>query len=138
MIMMCVANSDASGEEISSSSATKTLGQFIDDPHCSQESCQELRERVESLEEAVRAIVSALSDEKNRHFTKVSKKIGKNRAVRSVLSPSSSFDDNSLEEEENLPASETPPASSQQKSRTGQSSYTYIFLSLFDFGLFKY
>ena len=60
-----------------------------EEPYCSLESCQELRERVESLEVTVRAIVSALSDEENRHFESVSQKIRKNRAARSVILPSS-------------------------------------------------
>jgi len=88
----------------------------IEESYCSFESCKALRERVESLEGAVRAIVSALSDEKNRHFISVSQKIGKNRALRSVLSPSSTSED--LREEENQPTSETPPTSPLPKSRT--------------------
>lgn len=86
-----------------------------EEPYCSLESCQELRKRVESLEGAVRAIVSALSDEKNRHFISVSQKIGENRAVRSVLSPSSTSDD--VLGEENQTTSETPPTSPLPKSR---------------------
>lgn len=56
------------------------------DDFCSQESCQELRGRVETLEEAVRIIVSSLLEQKNPHFANtISRKIGKNPAVRSVL-----------------------------------------------------
>jgi len=56
------------------------------DDFCSQESCQELRGRVETLEEAVRIIVSSLLEQKNSHFTNtLSRKIGKNPVVRSVL-----------------------------------------------------
>lgn len=56
------------------------------DDFCSQESCQELRWRVETLEEAVRIIVSSLLEQKNPHFANtISRKIGKNPAVRSVL-----------------------------------------------------
>ncbi len=43
----------------------------INSHYCGQETCQELRERVESLEETVRSIISALSDEKNTNFTKI-------------------------------------------------------------------
>ena len=49
---------------------------------CGQETCHELRERVESLEEAVRSIISVLSDEKTPHFTMVGQKIGRSRAER--------------------------------------------------------
>ena len=55
-----------------------------EEPYCSLEACKELRERVEALEGTVRAIVSALSDEKNQNLVSVNQKIGKNRAIRSV------------------------------------------------------
>ncbi len=65
------------------------MGLVNGEDYCSLEACKELRERVESLEETVRAIVSALSDKKNHNFVSVSQKTGKNRAIRSVLFPSS-------------------------------------------------
>lgn len=56
------------------------------DSFCSQESCQDLRGRVETLEMAVRVIVSSLLEQENSHFTNtISRKIGKNPALRSVL-----------------------------------------------------
>ena len=77
--------------------------------YCSQESCQELRERVESLEEVVRAMVSTLSDEKNiSHLTMVSQKIiGKNWAVRSAIS--SFFDSADVREGEESQQTAIPP-----------------------------
>ena len=75
--------------------------------YCSQESCQELRERVESLEAAIRAIVSTLSDKSLQPFTAVSQKLGKNRAVQSVLSAPISTSEDVQEEAENSPM-ETP------------------------------
>jgi len=50
---------------------------------CGQETCQELRERVESLEETVRSIISAFSDEKDPNFTKIGQKFRRSRAVQS-------------------------------------------------------
>lgn len=94
--------------------------------YCSKESCQELRERVESLEEAFRervasleeafrTMVSALSAEKNQHFTAVnSQMMGKYRASRSVpSSPLAPSDD--LKEDENQPTEASD--SSHSKSR---------------------
>ena len=89
MIISCSASSTT--EDTLSSSTTTLLES--EDLYCSQESCQELRERVESLEEAFRAFVSALSntnDEANRHFATVSRKMSRNRAVQSLLSASAS------------------------------------------------
>ena len=80
-LVMCVSSSISSAPESAAINSKSN--------NCSQDSCQELRERVESLEEAVRAIVSALSDEKNSHFkiSPVGRKILKSRAVRSINSP---------------------------------------------------
>ncbi len=81
-LILCVSSS------ISSAPESAAINSEFD--NCNHDSCQELRERVESLEEVVRAIVSALSDEKNNHFTSpVGQKIFKSRVVRSVLSTSS-------------------------------------------------
>jgi len=56
------------------------------DDFCSQELCQELRSRVDTMEEAVRIIVSTLLEQKNPHITNtLTRKIGKNSALRSVL-----------------------------------------------------
>jgi len=56
---------------------------------CSKESCEELRERVDTLEEAVRIIVSSLLDEeKNSYLTDIiHRKMNKNPALKSVLIP---------------------------------------------------
>jgi len=90
----------------------------------SKESCQELRERVESLEEAVRAIVSTLSDESLQHFTAVIEKSSKNRGVQSVLSaPISTSED--VQEEENSPT-ETPYSSRPAKPSISK------FITIFD------
>jgi len=90
--------------------------------YCSKESCKELRERVESLEEAFRervasleeaflTMVSTLSDEKNQHFTAVNNQwMGKYRTSRSIPSPSLAPSDN-LQEDENQQPTETSDSS---------------------------
>ncbi len=97
-----------------------------DDLYCSKASCEELRERVESLEEAFRervasleeafrTMVSTLSDEKNHHFTAVkSQMMGKYRASRSLPSPSLAPSDN-LQKEDRQPTETLD--SSQPKTR---------------------
>ncbi len=82
LLLMCVSSS------ISSTPDTSSEATHSESNSCNHDSCRELRERVESLEEVVRAIVSALSDEKNSHFTPmVGQKMLKSRAVRSINSP---------------------------------------------------
>lgn len=57
-----------------------------DDPICSKESCQELCERVETLEDAVRVIFSSLLEAGDPFFTHLlSQKADKNPALRSIL-----------------------------------------------------
>ena len=120
MIISCSASSTTE-DTLSSSTTTQPESE---DLYCSQESCQELRERVESLEEAFRAFVSALSnDEANRHFSTVSRKMSKNRAVQSILSASAST--NIIQEDETV-STETP---SQSKPRN------YILVLNFYLGL---
>lgn len=116
LLLVCMGFCDDSSSKSANEEVSKMGLATDEEQYCSLESCKVLRERVESLEGAIRAIVSALSDEKNRHFISVSQKIGKNRAVRSVLLPSSTSD--ALLEEENQPTSETPQASPLPKSRT--------------------
>jgi len=88
-----------SNEDISS---TITVGVDNEEIYCTKESCQELRERVESLEEAFRAIVSALSEERNQHLkTFGGQMMGKYRASRSLKSSTLSASDN-LQEDDNL------------------------------------
>lgn len=84
LLLMCVSSSISSRPTPDTSSEAT----HSESNSCNHDSCRELRERVESLEEVVRAIVSALSDEKNSHFTPmVGQKILKSRAVRSINSP---------------------------------------------------
>jgi len=55
--------------------------------YCSKESCQELRERVESLEKTVRTIVAALSsnDDKNPNLNFLRKPFEKHQDVASLI-----------------------------------------------------
>ena len=111
-----------SNEDISST----TFGVDNEEVYCSKESCQELRERVESLEEAFRervssleeafrAIVSRLSEERNQHLkTFGSQMMGKSRASRSVKSSTLAPSDN-LQEDDNQPTETSE--SSQPKLR---------------------
>ncbi len=112
-----------SNEDISS---TITVGVDNEEIYCTKESCQELRERVESLEEAFRervssleeafrAIVSALSEERNQHLkTFGGQMMGKYRASRSLKSSTLSASDN-LQEDDNQPTETSE--SSQPKLR---------------------
>jgi len=79
--VMFAASSSQHDESIQIKSSVTS--DILKSPYCGQETCHELRERVESLEEAVRSIISALSDEKTPHFTMVDQKIGRSRAMRS-------------------------------------------------------
>jgi len=85
MGVMAVSSIDISSESIKSEDAEPQL--------CSQESCEELRERVETLEEAVRIIVSSvLDEEKNPYLTDIiNRKMIKNPALKSVLIPALSI-----------------------------------------------
>lgn len=101
--------------------------------YCSNESCQELGQRVElleatfrerirsldeafekrvtSLEEAFHAMVSSLSDDKNQHFTNVNQIVGRNRAVRSILASPPPISSDDLQEEENQSTEKSEPKS---------------------------
>lgn len=110
-------------EDISST----TFGVDNKELYCSKESCQELRERVESLEEAFRervasleeafrAMISTLSEESNQQLQTVgSQMMRKYRASRSVKLPSVASSGN-LQEDENQQPAETSD-SSHPKSR---------------------
>lgn len=106
-------------------SSTK-FGGGNEELYCSKELCKELRDRVESLEEAFRervssleeafrTMVSALLDNKNPPFTAFNSQwMGKYRTSRSVPSPSPTPSDNLIED--GSQATETSD-SSQPKSR---------------------
>lgn len=70
--------------------------------YCSQETCQELRERVESLEKTVKAIISSLSYDKNRNFATISKNMMENQVEEHVYLPTLpdwiDINDNDMEE----------------------------------------
>jgi len=123
--LLVVLVSSLPNEDISSATVTEVTPENTD-PYCTQETCEELRERVASLEEAVRAIVTALSSEtRNQHEFKT--KFGKNRAVQSVLSAAASISaSDDVQEEENQPT-ETP--SSSQAAET--SIYLYLNLNYY-------
>lgn len=57
------------------------------DGYCSKESCQELRERVESLEKAVRTIVAVISsyDDTNPNSNTPRNSVGKHQDVTSLI-----------------------------------------------------
>jgi len=119
-------------EDVSSASVTEVTPENTD-PYCTQETCEELRERVASLEEAVRAIVTALSGETSNQQFKT--KFGKNRAVQSVLSAASLSASDDVQEEENQPT-ETP--SSSQAAEISISIFQLLFLLIKDIQLLQF
>lgn len=101
--------------------ASKTVRLENEQPYCSLESCQELRDRVESLEEVVLSMVSTLSDEKNvSHLTTISQKIiGKNRAVRPTIS--TFFDSADVQKGEDSQPTAIPPAAQLKSAARRQN-----------------
>jgi len=94
LLMGAVAHASFPSEEKNKKLTEPITSEGNVESYCSQESCQELRERVEQLEEAVRAIVSSFSGEKNYHReleqgtadeTLRSNKIRENPALRPFL-----------------------------------------------------
>ncbi len=131
--LLVVLVSSLPNEDISSATVTEVTPENTD-PYCTQETCEELRERVASLEEAVRAIVTALSSEtRNQHEFKT--KFGKNRAVQSVLSAASLSASDDVQEEENQPT-ETP--SSSQAAEISISIFQLLFLLIKDIQLLQF
>jgi len=72
---------------VSSSPKEEGLKLENSEGYCSKESCQELRERVESLEKVVRTIVAVLSsnDDTNPISNTLRKSVGKHQNLTSLI-----------------------------------------------------
>ena len=57
---------------------------------CDMEECQRLKNRLATVEEAVKTIVSALASQKNELFIPINKILEGNSALRSIILPASS------------------------------------------------
>ena len=116
---------NVSSSEGDSTTEASNINLDYDNQQCSAETCQDLRDRVVNLEEALRTIISTLSSQKSSPLlTTITKSIKRNSAVRSIMLPSKLTN----EEDEDTSRSSYDPISFPNSFNCSEGrSLDYIF-----------
>lgn len=126
LLCICVLLGIVSTEDVDLPNESKDIKELSskEEKQCNSESCQDLQLRVNSLEEAVRAIVSALSNQRRSSLlSTIGKEIELNSAVRSIIvsSTNTSMSDK-IEFQDSSLSPPTKNASTRSSSKTSSKT----------------